>query len=283
MMSRQLPAAGVSVLGKAIMTFGRKAHPLKADMHRSFSSKALDMQHVAQYRTFVGFVGDEDHTPPLTYFYLLAQRAQLATMLDPEFSFPVPGMIHVENDLRLLTTIAPALPFELDVQAIQEAPSQNGTLYVVLKVLLKQAGVERIVCISRYLALRSKRRFGQSAHVPGQAVNHEPVASWPLPADIGRRYAKLSGDFNPIHLWPWSARLLGFKKPIVHGMYSVAKAQASLEAAGVGKITQLSAHFIKPVALPGEAILTHDTVSYYITSAGEKAVAGRFETQLNDG
>ncbi|MBI3523977.1 MAG: hypothetical protein HY066_05515 [Betaproteobacteria bacterium] len=279
-MSRQLPAAGLGILGKAMMTLARKARPLEVDMHRSFSVPALDGQHVARYRTFVGFI--DDATVPLSYFYLLAQRAQLAAMLDPEFSFSVPGMVHVENDLRILNAIDPALPFDLDVLAIQETPSQNGKLYVVLKVLFKQAGMERVVCISRYLAHRGKGGAARQAREPNHEANHEPVTSWSLPADIGRHYAKLSGDFNPIHLWPWSARLLGFRRPIAHGMYSVAKAQAALEADGVGKITRLSARFIKPVTLPGEVFLARSTDSYCITSAGQGAVTGSFEARTDN-
>ena len=37
---------------------------------------------------------------------------------------------------------------------------------------------------------------------------------WRLPADQGRRYAAVSGDYNPIHLYGWAARPFGFKQPI---------------------------------------------------------------------
>jgi acyl dehydratase len=53
--------------------------------------------------------------------------------------------------------------------------------------------------------------------------------SWAMPHNLGRQYAALSGDYNPVHLWPWSAKLFGFKKPIANGMYSIAKVQASIE------------------------------------------------------
>jgi hypothetical protein len=46
--------------------------------------------------------------------------------------------------------------------------------------------------------------------------------------DIGRKYAKISRDYNPIHLYPFTARLLGFKKAIAHGMYSKAWAVSQL-------------------------------------------------------
>jgi acyl dehydratase len=57
-------------------------------------------------------------------------------------------------------------------------------------------------------------------------------AEWALPQDAGRRYAALSGDWNPIHLWGWSARLFGLRQPIIHGAHSMARARAELERLG---------------------------------------------------
>jgi acyl dehydratase len=57
-----------------------------------------------------------------------------------------------------------------------------------------------------------------------------PVASrWAVPADIGRRYAALSGDRNPIHLYPLTARLFGFRRAIAHGMWVKARTLSVLE------------------------------------------------------
>ena len=49
-----------------------------------------------------------------------------------------------------------------------------------------------------------------------------------VPADIGFQYAKVSGDWNPIHL-PYVARLFGMKAPIVHGMWSLGRTLSNLE------------------------------------------------------
>jgi hypothetical protein len=38
------------------------------------------------------------------------------------------------------------------------------------------------------------------------------TARWFLPAGVGHRFSKVSGDGNPIHFWKTYARLLGFKR-----------------------------------------------------------------------
>ena len=43
-------------------------------------------------------------------------------------------------------------------------------------------------------------------------------------ANTGIEYAKVTGDWNPHHLFKWSAWLLGYKQPIAHGMWTLAKA-----------------------------------------------------------
>src|SRR5690606_14073774 len=55
------------------------------------------------------------------------------------------------------------------------------------------------------------------------------VAVWRLPRDLGRRYARVSGDVNPIHLGTLRARLFGFARPIVHGMWAKARCLAAFE------------------------------------------------------
>ena len=54
-----------------------------------------------------------------------------------------------------------------------------------------------------------------------------PDARWQLAGDIGRRYAAVCGDLNPIHLYPLSAKAFGFPRAIAHGMWSLARCVSS--------------------------------------------------------
>ena len=50
---------------------------------------------------------------------------------------------------------------------------------------------------------------------------------WRLPGDLGRRYAAVSGDRNPIHLYALTAKAFGFPRQIAHGMWSKARCLAA--------------------------------------------------------
>ncbi|NEA19599.1 MaoC/PaaZ C-terminal domain-containing protein, partial [Streptomyces halstedii] len=70
---------------------------------------------------------------------------------------------------------------------------------------------------------------------PAAGAGLPAVAEWRLPGDLGRRYGAVSGDRNPIHLHPLTARLFGFPRHIAHGMWTVARCLAEAETgAGAG-------------------------------------------------
>jgi acyl dehydratase len=74
-------------------------------------------------------------------------------------------------------------------------------------------------------------------------------AVWQVEKDTGRRYAAVSGDVNPIHLNPLTARAFGFPRAIAHGMWTAARAVAALQ----GRVPDAATYevlFRKPLLLP---------------------------------
>ncbi len=63
---------------------------------------------------------------------------------------------------------------------------------------------------------------------------------------LPHRYAGASGDFNPIHIDPEFAKVVGLPNTILHGLWSMAQVQrAAIQAAGNDptKVKKLSAQF----------------------------------------
>jgi acyl dehydratase len=81
-------------------------------------------------------------------------------------------------------------------------------------------------------------------------------------ADVTRRYAEASGDFNPIHLDDDFARSVGLPGRILHGLYTMALlARAQTEAAGgPAHLKRLAVQF-RGTALPGEELTVSSRVS----------------------
>ena len=91
------------------------------------------------------------------------------------------------------------------------------------------------------------------AIVPADA---RELARWSLPANAGLDFAKLTGDFNPVHWIRPYARMFGFKSTILHGFGTMARAWEGVVAQVLGVDTQaiatFDARFTKPLVLPGK-------------------------------
>jgi hypothetical protein len=80
-----------------------------------------------------------------------------------------------------------------------------------------------------------------------------------VPRDTGLKYAGVSGDYNPHHLYGFTARMIGFKQPIAHGMWSLARAMASLENRfGTHYPLKADAAFKLPIFMPAVITLGHE-------------------------
>jgi len=242
----------------------------------TFQLNCLDCHQIERYNALLGFAPD---ALPVSFYYLPTQRAHMATMLGAAFPFRLVGMIHVENDIRELKMRDREQPMELETQVVVETPAENGARYCELRTVGRQQGQDVFECRSRYLAVRGKRRGERSVDGAANApVAGLPAGEWSLAENAGRQYASVSGDWNPIHLWPWSARLLGMKAPIIHGMHTVAKAAALLEQREGRRLTALSARFKAPIPLgaAAELRLAGPAGNYQVWTGGTLAVEGSF-------
>lgn len=267
-----LPAPAPLLL-RALFKRGQPGTSASGELVRTaYLAAPIDQRALARYAQLIGFAAG---AVPLTFHYLLAQRAQLASMLGSGFPFRVPGMIHVANALTARHTLDPGRPMVLHTVASVAPAQANGAIHVLFQTTGQQEGRDIFSCDSDYLAVRGQRGT-RPARSP--AARPAQIAGWTLDGAAGRRYAAISGDWNPIHLSHWSAKLMGMRAPIIHGMHTVAKACAALEAATGQRVDAISARFTAPIALPGEVALTADLGAgeYTASCNGRDAVIGNF-------
>ncbi|RUO36499.1 MaoC/PaaZ C-terminal domain-containing protein [Aliidiomarina sanyensis] len=249
-----LPGLPLMLL-KAVPTMIRRKGPSQEpeDIHFRFQAEAIDAEHLARYHAaFQGFHSEI----PLTYLYLLAQRAHLAAMLDEQFPWPILGMVHVANEMAMVSPVLKDTPFDVHVHI--EMPERAATrkrVRPVYTVDFHQKNELRVRCVSTYqVGAGEAPPRGRKREMPApDLTGYQHTALWQMSSELGRSYALLSGDYNPIHLHPWLSRWFGFERPIIHGMYSVAYAQAELERQLKRSISGMAITFRRPLILPAEA------------------------------
>jgi acyl dehydratase len=265
-----LPKLGVATLLRAL--FKRPARAAGTSLDTTYRLDAIDHEHVRRYKAAFGFAGE---AVPITYLYLLAQRAQLATLIEQPIPFRIPGLIHVENRLEMHCAIGVDCALALTTDVSLPPPAANGAVLCIVETRAHIGERPAFTCVSTYLIKRGARSTRSEAG-QGEFACDRQVGSWTLSSNAGRAYAALSGDWNPIHLWPWTARMMGMRTPIIHGMHSVAQACAMLEQAQGRRMTRLDSRFKSPIALGSEATLVSDAGdgTFTIRCNGRIAVEG---------
>jgi acyl dehydratase len=208
----------------------------------------LDPARLAAYNQVCGFrLADE---LPATYPHILAFPLQMALMTQQDFPFPLLGMVHVANRITQHRPIRLGESCAVRVRAANLRPHEKGRQFDVLTELSTEDGVVWTE-VSTYL----RRGKGTGTGTAKQLAAPSPNAVWRVPGDIGRRYAEISGDRNPIHLHPLTARLFGFRSAIAHGMWTKARTLAAFEGRLPDAYT-VDVRFKLPVLLPAKAALT---------------------------
>jgi acyl dehydratase len=239
-------AAAPMVPGASLLPFipgGGKEIP---EIELTLPQVRAEAERVAAYNRVCGF-DLRDHLPP-TYPHVLAFPLQMAVMADGSFPFGAVGLVHVENQIIQHRRIG--LDEELTIKVkptkLEEHP-KGRTFSLQTKV---KAG-NRIVWESTSTMLRRGGGNGSTAKSrAGEELDLPAGAEWKLGGDLGRRYAAVSGDRNPIHMHAWTAKPLGFPRAIAHGMWTKARCLAALESR-LPDAFQVDVRFRKPILLPG--------------------------------
>lgn len=178
--------------------------------------------HLAAYQRVCGF--DRSDVLPASYPHVLAFPLAMRLMGDRAFPFALPGLVHVANEIAVHRPIRATEPITLAVHAERLAAHHSGrTIDLVATATIDDEPVWS--GRSRYL-----RRGTPHPEVPRESrpAPVPPSVWWTLPRELGRRYASISGDRNPIHLSRLTARPFGYRRPIAHGMWTAAACLAAL-------------------------------------------------------
>jgi acyl dehydratase len=219
-------------------------------------SATVTREHADAYAAVCGFPVKD--VVPLTFPHVLAFPLHLQVMTSPLFPFPAIGTVHLTNTITQRRPVAIGETLQVEVHTSEVRAHPKGR---AIDFLATAAVDGETVWESSSTYLRRGRpdvdadTMVSTSSTDGAATEDSPDVvqgrvTWRLGGDVGRRYAAVSGDHNPIHLYALTARAFGFRHPIAHGMWSLARCVAALENRLPDAVT-LEARFTKPIFLPG--------------------------------
>ncbi|MGW7382478.1 MaoC/PaaZ C-terminal domain-containing protein [Streptomyces sp. NPDC054794] len=231
----------------------------------------VDLSRLAAYERVCGFATGDDALP-VTYPHVLGFPLAMRLMSDRRFPLPLLGLVHTSIEITRHTSLPATGEYELAVHVEGLAPHRRGTQATVVTEVW---GAGEVVWESRSTYLARHRTGSAAARPAGDEPGGLPeVAEWRIAEDVGRRYGAASGDRNPIHLHPLTARLFGFPRAIAHGMWTVARC---LAAHGVPQSARVRAEFRAPVLLPGTVEYAARDGRFELRGGGLTHVEGRVD------
>jgi len=214
---------------------------------------------IEKYKTLCGFSENRSGIIPMPYIQTLF-NGLLGRFITSSF-FPVNplGLIHIfqsfdqqrplliEETIDLFCTLSKVrkTPIGVETDFILEVRSGEELVWEGLSTFFSRNRIQK----KKRKKIRDQRFL-------------EPKESIHVPSGTGKKYASVSGDYNPHHLYNLTAKLFGFKSAIAHGMWSLARVVASLDKEfGMDGPAGVEADFKRPIFIPAETMLGYESQS----------------------
>jgi acyl dehydratase len=223
--------------------------------------------------------------------HAMAMPLHMGILAHPKFPLRLLGLVHWANQTEMLQPMGPGvrMDFECTLDGITE--SERGQMFDI-HTTVRVDGEIVWREISTFLAPARREKSGGGRRAESSTTDtpvwSAPVAQWAVAANAGRRFAGPSGDWNPIHVSAFTARLFGYPRAIAHGLFSAARCLTLLQAGRPQTFpVRLDLRFKRPLLIPGHVALhtaAQDGATLFVLNVqpgGEPHIEGRLQCQSN--
>lgn len=253
-----IPGMGGMLLKAAITRKKAQQQPAFTPITICAKAVSVDPTRLEKFNAVCGF-GNSD-TVSMPYPHIMAFALHMQLMLDDSFPFTPMGAVHIRNRIRQQRPLRIAQPMDFEVRLGDCEQVEKGyevSLITEVRVDGELVWDDLSVMLIRKNGTGVKKEKNKSAD---ETQWHNSI-QWQLAANKGREYAAASGDYNPIHLYPITAKLMGFKRQIMHGMWSKSRTIAHLLPEEHSGPASISVDFKLPIFLPSTVTLKFDSDS----------------------
>ena len=254
---KRLPSTLPMLLKAAITRKKPNSAPVFPSYTLTVAKVICSNSQLQRYRKTCGFTANSE-TLPITFLHVQAFRLHMKMMLDPQFPVSPMGCVHLSNSITQFRPINAQTPLSLQCRVSDHQVTDKGIEFSFhCAAFVDQEKVWEDT--SRYLS-RCKTGVAASPKAArGEARVYGQQQTLAIGRPDARSYARASGDFNPIHLHDLSAKVLGCKRMVIHGMWSKAACLAALNKEINGESYCCDIDFKTPIFLPTQVQLLFDT------------------------
>lgn len=230
-----------------------RVEPVQLEVRRI----ALKAAHLQRYRDICA-APNQPHLPP-AYLHVVAMPLHMQLFVARAFPVKVLGLIHVRNTIRVFDYIDISAPLRLSVYFDTMRLTDAGQEYDYT-TRFERDGQLVWEEVSTMLARGTPPPLKEGAKRPGVERSAHPAEgtdtqNLEVASNTGWHYARVSGDFNPIHMTARTAAMFGFKQAVAHGMWSMGRCLGSAATQLPTHPIQIDTQFKLPVYLPSKALV----------------------------
>jgi acyl dehydratase len=238
--------------------FGSVALPQEFSV--SVRGVRIDAGAAARYAATCGF--DPAAGLPVTYPHVLAMPLHLKIFAMREFALRPMGLIHLSNAIECPGVLQPGRPMDITVAARNYQRTDAGLAFdMTTDISADGQPLWHETCVFLSRSTDPAARSGGRPPRPPKAPRDSAVlAEIDVSLSTAWNYARVSRDFNPIHLNDRAARFFGLRGAISHGMWSLARSLAQTPVPDIRRGERIETQFLTPVQLPARVAIKEWTV-----------------------
>ena len=210
-----------------------------------FNVNAIEERKIDRFRSLYNIARGKEL--PISYAFIASFKPMMKVLSDKQFAFSPLGLIHISANFSFIAELDYSQPFEIKFKVDQSGIHPLGHLITVTSQFFqndKQCLINTNTMLKKTKTQKSTRK---------DLPQFDGKCSLLVDKTLARQYAKVSDDYNPIHLSNRLAKLFAMPKAIMHGMYLGHLVLIKKEV----KVKQIEIKFKKPCFLPSNiGILT---------------------------
>lgn len=240
-------------------------------------------EEITAFARLSGLRGDQAAHLPFLYPHTIAFPLQMVVLTHPRFPVPIWRVLQVRNRLVQHRRLGRDESFDIQTRTSAHRILDKG-MEVDLQTTMVACGEVVWECTNTFYA---RGRFGtptSAAVQPTPEAGGEIVDRWVAPREGGRRFGRLTGDYNGLHLFGWYARRLGFARAFLHPQRVLGQCLDRLLAGAEPESPQLEAWLKGPVFYGAPVELrarnSDGAIVFALTVEGESrpAIVGRLDS-----
>jgi len=166
---------------------------------------------------------------PILYPHVMAGVSQLNLFSHPEFPIKMLGTIHMANKIVQTKPLPIVGNYQIKSRISNERYFNKGIEFdLITNVFLQDEEVwTETSTYRKNCKFQTNQTYCSTINLE-KLDDFKTVDQWNISWKLGKQYATISKDFNPIHLSMVLAKAFGFKKDLAHGFCVLAQAMGKI-------------------------------------------------------